>query len=98
MPKTARFEVLRQETLEKLFTPENLASIWRSVVRKQMRSLDIQDLHDYYDFNFAIEERSAEICHRVLRGQYKPSSPLIYRLEKLYGICRHIRLLLAWLL
>ena len=90
MPKTARFDVLRQKTLKRLFTPENLASIWRSIVKKQMRSLDIQDLHDYYDFNFAIEERSAEICHRVLRGQYKPSSPLIYRLEKLHGICRHL--------
>ena len=48
------------------------------------------DLHDYYDFNYNIEERAKEICGRVLKGQYKSYNPLIYRLEKKYGICRHM--------
>jgi hypothetical protein len=55
-----------------------------------MRQLDILDLHDYYDFNFNIEDRAREIRNQVLKGQYKASPPLIYRLEKKYGICRHI--------
>ena len=55
-----------------------------------MRRLDILDLHDYYDFNFNIEDRAKEIRNQVLKGQYKASPPLIYRLEKKFGICRHM--------
>ena len=90
MKTTARFDVLRVKTLRKLFTLKNLSVIWRSVVRSQMRHLDILDLHDYYDFNFNIEDRAREIRNQVLTGQYKASPPLIYRLEKKHGICRHI--------
>lgn len=90
MKTTARFDILRIKTLQKLFTIKNLSKIWRSVVRSQMRQLDILDLHDYYDFNFNIEDRASEVRNQVLKGQYKSTSPLIYRLEKKYGICRHI--------
>lgn len=90
MKTTARFNVLREKTLRKLFTIKNLTSVWRSVVRSQMRRLDILDLHDYYDFNFNIEDRAKEIRNQILKGQYKASPPLIYRLEKKFGICRHM--------
>ncbi|MFH0847100.1 MAG: RNA-directed DNA polymerase [Chloroflexota bacterium] len=55
-----------------------------------MRSLDIVDLHDYYDFSSNISEKAKEISTQVLKAQYRASSPLIYRLERQYGICRHI--------
>jgi hypothetical protein len=90
MKTTARFDILRKKTLKNLFTIKNLSKIWRSVVRSQMRQLDILDLHDYYDFNLNIEDRSREIRIQILKGQYKASPPLIYRLEKKYGICRHL--------
>ena len=90
MRTTARFAVLRRKILKKLFTASNLAAIWRSNVWKQMRNLDISDLHDYYDFNYSIEERANEISLQILQGQFKASNPLIYKLEKKYGICRHI--------
>ncbi len=90
MKTTARFDVLREKMLGKLFTIKNLTSVWRGVVRAQMRQLDILDLHDYYDFNFNIENRAKEIRNQVLKGQYKSASPLIYQLEKKFGICRHM--------
>jgi len=90
MRKTARFSILREKTLDDLFTSSNLSTIWRSIVRSQMRSMDIVDLHDYYDFNANIEEKSTDIRNQVLNAQYKASSPLIFRVEKRYGICRHI--------
>ena len=90
MKKTGRFILLREKSLDKLFTTGNLSSIWRGIVRSQMRSLDILDLHDYYDFNLSITEKAKEIRNQILKAQYKASSPLIYRFEKRYGICRHI--------
>lgn len=90
MKKTARFSILREKTLAGLFTNKNLAAIWRSIVRSQMRGLDIIDLHDYYDFNANIDEKAKEIRSQILRAQYKASSPLIYKVEKRYGICRRI--------
>jgi hypothetical protein len=89
MKTTARFDVLREKTLKKLFSEKYLMAIWRSVVKSQMRNLDILDLHDYYDFNLPIEERAKEIQSQILRAQYKASNPLIFKIEKRYGICRH---------
>ena len=61
MKTTARFDVLRERTLKKLFSIKNLTSVWRGIVKSQMRTLDIIDLHDYYDFNLSIEDRAKEI-------------------------------------
>lgn len=90
MRKTARFSIARERVLGSLFTIQILSNIWRSIVKKQMRSLVIIDLHDYYDFSSNIAEKAKEIRNQILKAQYKASSPLIYRLEKHYGICRHI--------
>lgn len=61
-------------------------------MKKQMRSLDIIDLHDYYDFNYRIEERAKNISKNVLEGRYKAHAPLIFKVEKKMGICRHLML------
>lgn len=90
MSKTARFSIVRERVLGSLFTTKNLSSIWRNVVRAQMRSLNVIDLHDYYDFSSNIAEKAKEIRSQIIKAQYKASSPLIYRLEKRYGICRNI--------
>ncbi|MFH0769605.1 MAG: reverse transcriptase domain-containing protein [Chloroflexota bacterium] len=55
-----------------------------------MRRLDIIDLYDYYDFTSNIQEKAKEIGTQILKAQYRATSPLIYRLEKKYGICRHM--------
>jgi hypothetical protein len=90
MRTTARFSVIRKRDLSNLFTTQNLSTIWRDIVRTQMRSLSIVDLHDYHDFSANIKERAEVIRNRILKAQYKASSPLIYRIEKRYGVCRHI--------
>lgn len=90
MRTTARFSIIRKRALGRVFSVKNLSAIWRSVVKGQMRTLDIIDLHDYYDFNSNITEKANEIRAQILKAEYKASSPLIYRLEKKYGICRHI--------
>jgi len=90
MTTTARFDLQRRKQLEKIFTPAKLTSLWRKVVKDQMRSLEVRDLHDYYDFNYAIEARSRAICDIVSSGFYRASSPLVYRSEKKLGVTRHM--------
>lgn len=87
---TARFELERRHQLEALFATERLTKLWRSLVKDQMRALEIGDLHDYYDFNYSIEARSELIVERILAGQYKAENPLVYRVEKKLGVCRHM--------
>lgn len=89
---TARFTVNRKKELESVFNERSLVSIWRKIVRKQMRSLEILDLHDYYDFNYKIEDRVKSIIKEVLSGRYKAYPPLIFKIEKKLGICRHLML------
>jgi hypothetical protein len=87
---TARFDLERHKQLKKLFTRDRIVTLWRNVVRKQMRDFTITDLHDYYDFTFAVEGRADAIIERVLSGQYRAEPPLIYRIEKKLGVCRHL--------
>ncbi|MDP4490139.1 RNA-directed DNA polymerase [Pseudoalteromonas piscicida] len=92
MRTTDRFHIHRREQLESVFNEPNLVSIWRKIVKKQLRSMDVLDLHDYYDFNYRIEERAKNISKKVLSGRYKSKAPLIYKVEKKLGICRHLML------
>lgn len=87
---TERFNQLRRRSLEKIFTKTNIEKTWRNVVRNQLRNLDIQDIFDYYDFNYNIELRANAIRNDILSGNYKAFKPLIYRVEKKFGVCRHI--------
>src|SRR4051812_29714443 len=90
MKTTARFEIERRKQLKALFKHKRMVELWRKLVRQQMRSFDITDLHDYYDFNASIEARADGIIEQVLSGQYRAAPPLIYRAEKKLGICRHL--------
>jgi hypothetical protein len=92
MRTTERFVVQRKKQLEEVFNEPSLVKIWRQIVKKQMRSLDILDLHDYYDFNYRIEERAKHIVKSILSGRYKAHPPLIFKVEKKLGICRHLML------
>ena len=92
MTTTARFLIQRRKELKQIFTEKNLVKVWRTIVRKQLRSLELLDLYDYYDFNYNIEQKAKQIRKAILSGQYKVSPPLIYRMEKKYGICRHLML------
>jgi len=87
---TDRFNKLRKEALSKIFGKKEVSSIWRKIVRGQLRTLDIKDLYDHYDFNYNIDERALAVRTEILNGTYRVSLPLIYRLEKKYGVCRHI--------
>jgi hypothetical protein len=82
--------ILRKESLSNLFGKKEVSSIWRKIVCGQLRSLDFKDLYDHYDFNYNIEERATAIKNEILNGTYRVSLPLIYRLEKKYGVCRHM--------
>jgi hypothetical protein len=88
--RTDRFDKIRREKLEKVFTKEDLKKNWQNKVKFQLRSLDIKDIFDFYDFNYNIEERVESIRNDILTGNYRAAKPLIYRVEKKMGICRHI--------
>ena len=87
--KTARFKI-REDALKNIFDKKNVISVWRSIVKNQLRSLDIKDIFDYYDFNYSIEDRALVIRNEILNGTYKTQSPLIFKVEKKLGICRHL--------
>lgn len=87
---TDRFHQLRKEELDKAFSKKNISNIWRKIVRQQLRKADILDIFDYYDFNYSIDSKALLIRSDLLNGNYVCSKPLVYRLEKKYGICRHM--------
>lgn len=87
---TERFQRLRKKTLNKAFDKKVATKIWRSTVRNQLRGLDIKDLYDHYDFNYNIDDRIQAIKASMLDGSYSVGTPLIYKTEKKYGICRHM--------
>ena len=87
---TERFRHLRKDALDGILNKDSVSSIWRKIVRNQLRNLDIKDIYDHYDFNFNIDDRVGAIRNDILNGTYKPIAPLIYRIEKKYGVCRHM--------
>ena len=89
MPITYRFKQ-RQKDLETAFQKQILTKIWKQKVKGQLRSMNIHDLHDYYDFHRRLDENISKINEKVLSGQYIAAYPLIYTLEKKLGICRHM--------
>lgn len=87
---TDRFRLLRSKDIDKIFEKQRLINIWRKIVKDQLRSADIIDLFDHYDFNYFIEEKVKTIIAEIKKGTYRSSYPLSYRIEKKYGICRHM--------
>ncbi len=81
---------LRRDALSSIFNKHNITKTWRQTVRSQLRSFDFKDLFDHYDFNYNIEARAITIRNEILNGTYRVSLPLIYKLEKKYGVCRHM--------
>ncbi len=87
---TERFQRLRKKALDIVFEKAAAVKIWRSTVRNQLRGMDIKDLYDHYDFNYNIDDRIQAIKASILDGTYTIGTPLIYKTEKKYGICRHM--------
>lgn len=87
---TERFYKQRKNELDKVFSKQNIIKVWRKVVKDQLRRADVVDIYDYYDFNYSIEERAVLLRNDLLNGNYQCTLPLIYRIEKKYGICRHL--------
>lgn len=92
MPTTYRFEQ-RKKQLERFFSKNTLKSLWKNKVKSQVRSMSVQDLHDFYDFHRRLDENVSKIVDAILSCQYKVQTPLIFTLEKKLGICRHINIL-----
>lgn len=88
--QTDRFNRLRKDALNNVFSKANISTTWRKIVKDQLRGLDIRDIYDYYDFNYNIDDRALTLRGEILNGTYKVSSPLIYKVEKKFGVCRHI--------
>ena len=61
--------------------------MWRNIVKDQLRRIDLQDIFDYYDFNYNIDERALLLRNDLLNGNYQCSLPMIFRIEKKFGIC-----------
>jgi len=87
---TERFRQLRKQELTQLLDKKHVSTVWRKIVKDQLRSLDIKDLFDHYDFNYNIEDRVTALKSDILNGTYTVSAPLIYRIEKKFGVCRHL--------
>ena len=90
MKTTARFEIQRSKELKKLFVKRRMLELWRKLVKEQLRGLDIKDLHDYYDFNYAIDSKVDAVIEKVSSGLYRAEAPLVYKMEKKFGVCRHM--------
>lgn len=82
MLTTERFNQIRKQELNNIFSKKNIVSVWRKIVRDQLRRVDIVDIYDYYDFNYNIDDRALILRTKILNGTYEPSQPIIYRIEK----------------
>ncbi len=91
-PITLRFKK-RQKQLENPFKKDTLKTLWKHKVKSQVRSMSILDLHDFYDFHRRIDYNTSKINEQIISGQYKSQIPIIYTLEKKFGICRHMIIL-----
>ena len=87
---TDRFKLLRNQDINKVFNKRKVVYIWRKIVKKQLRDNLIQDLYDYYDFNYFIEDKAVTIISDIKKGTYRSQTPLVYKIEKKYGVCRHM--------
>ena len=87
---TERFNKQRKSELDTIFSKKNISNVWRNIVKDQLRRIDLQDIFDYYDFNYNIDERALLLRNDLLNGNYQCSLPMIFRIEKKFGICRHI--------
>ena len=85
---TGRFED-RSLTLKDCFQKSKMLKAWR-IVLDGLRVQPILDLHDYYDFHKAKEQKVEVISKQVIQGNYRPKHPIIVRLEKKHGIARHL--------
>jgi len=90
--KTERFKAIRASVLKKIFAKENISDVWRRIVKGQLRKLDLKDIYDYYDFNYSIDDKADSIRNEILSGNYRAQAPIIYKVEKKLGICRHLML------
>jgi len=88
--KTERFIQLRKGEIEPHFSKDKLKKMWRQKVKHQLRGAEIRDIFDNYDFNFSIENRAETIRADILDGSYKALKPLVVKVEKKMGICRHL--------
>ncbi len=64
---------------------------WK-IVKEGMRKQSLLDLHDYYDFHKNRKTLIEIIRSQIIDGRYRPKPPHIIRVEKKYGICRHIQI------
>ena len=87
---TPRFDE-RIITLESCFSISNMKKAWQ-IVKEGMRKQTLLDLHDYYDFHKNKNCLIEIIQSKIIKGNYKPKPPQIIRLEKKYGICRHLQI------
>lgn len=49
---TERFNKQRKSELDTIFSKKNISNVWRNIVKDQLRRIDLQDIFDYYDFNY----------------------------------------------
>ena len=85
---TARLED-RALTLKECFEKKKMLKAWKGVL-EGLRAQPVLDLHDYYDFHRAREQKVEVIANQILDGSYRPKAPIIVRLEKKHGIARHL--------
>lgn len=87
---TDRFLILRRNILDSVFAKQRLIKIWKDIVRKQIRRMEILDLFDFYDFHLNIDENCKFIRNEVLSGRYNTKPFIAYQVEKKLGISRHL--------
>ncbi|WP_223294411.1 RNA-directed DNA polymerase [Geitlerinema sp. PCC 7407] len=66
--------------------------VWRKIVKQGMRNQNLLCLHDYFDYQRNYAALNLVIRDQILRHEYRPKPPHVIRLEKKYGVCRHIQI------
>ncbi|HEY0014767.1 MAG TPA: RNA-directed DNA polymerase [Longimicrobium sp.] len=82
----------RGRDLDNTFSVPVMRTIWKRIVRNQLRGQTAADLHDYLEVHRALTPFLQRLRASVISGYYRPSPAQIIRLEKRDGIPRRIPL------
>lgn len=87
------------KTLDQVVTAPILSTVWRKVIRRQIRTMRLPEFHlghdplEYLAFDWALDEIVNSLVDDVRRGTYRACSPEIVRGAKGAGLTRPLNYL-----
>lgn len=87
--KSPRFDI-RARPLRAIFSPSNLATVWKDKVRLSMKQQFLDDGVENFDFHVSHKLECQKLSRLILDGSYVPQRAQRILVEKSKGLCRQL--------